>query len=293
MPSQLTRVTALHYLAPLRAGGSVPGIVETDDLGTYVVKFTGAAQGHKALVAEVIVGELARRLGLRVPELALVDFDPAVAEHEPDTEIQDLLRASTGLNLGMDYLPGARDFKAAAPALPSVDPLEAGRVVWLDALTANVDRTRANPNLMVWHQRLWLIDNGAALVFHHRWSAADAAVERAYDLSGHALGGYSPDLPAADAELAPLVTEELLREVLALVPEEWLTPEEDGFADAAELREAYVRHLAARAAASAHWLPREFATEEQLRHAEAARARRAQAGRPAWLQQVPDLHGER
>ncbi|MGF1432389.1 HipA family kinase [Kitasatospora sp. LaBMicrA B282] len=290
MSADLTRVTALHYLVPLRAGGSVPAVVETDDLGTYVVKFSGAAQGRKALVAEVIVGELARRLGLRVPELVLVDFDPAVAAHEPDQEIQDLLRASTGLNLGMDYLPGARDFR---PGQVRVDPLEAGRVVWLDALTANVDRTRANPNLMVWHDRLWLIDNGAALVFHHRWSTAAAAVDRAYDLSAHALGGYAPAVAAADAELAPQVTPELLHEVLALVPEEWLTESAaaDGFAGVEQLREAYVRQLADRAAVSARWLPREFATEEQLRAAEAARARRTAAGRPAWLQQVPDLHG--
>ncbi|MCX4746105.1 hypothetical protein OG455_11325 [Kitasatospora sp. NBC_01287] len=283
----MPRVNALHYLAPLRGGDSVPAIVETDDLGTYVVKFTGAAQGRKALVAEVIVGELARRLGLRVPELVLVDFDPAVAEHEPDPEIQDLLRASAGLNLGMDYLPGARDFK---PSMLTVDPLEAGRVVWLDALTANVDRSRANPNLMVWHGRLWLIDNGAALVFHHRWSGAAAALDRSYDLSAHALGDFAPDLRAADAELAPRVTEELLREVLALVPGEWLAAEE-GFAGADELREAYVRQLAARAAVSRRWLPSGFASEAELRVAEAARARKTARGRPAWLQQVPDLHG--
>lgn len=287
MLNQLNQVKALRYVDPLRAGGSVPGIVETDDLGTYVVKFTGAAQGRKALVAEVIVGELARRLGLRVPELVLVDFDPVVAAHEEDAEIQDLLNASAGINLGMDYLPGARDFR---PALIEVDPLEAGRVVWLDALTANVDRTRHNPNLMVWHRRLWLIDNGAALVFHHRWSGAADAVARAYDLSGHALGDYHPEVGAADAELAHRVTPPLLREVLALVPDEWLA-DEPGFAGVAELREAYVQHLAARAALSAQWLPQGFATEAQLHEAEAARAAKAQAARPAWLQHVPDLHG--
>ena len=260
----LDQVTAVRYVDPLRAGGSVPGVVETDDLGTYVVKFTGAAQGRKALVAEVIVGELARRLGLRVPPLVLVDFDPAVAAHEPDPEIQDILRASGGLNLGMDYLPGALDFE---PGRIDVDPVEAGRIVWLDALTANVDRTVHNPNLMTWHGRLWLIDNGAALVFHHRWPGAGAAVGRRYDLSNHALGGYRPDVEHADAELAPLVGEELLRE-------------------------AYVGHLAARAADSAAWLPDGFATPEQRREAEARRAAASLAGRPAWLQQVPDLHGK-
>ncbi|MCC9308279.1 hypothetical protein LN042_14480 [Kitasatospora sp. RB6PN24] len=283
----LTKVKALHYLTPLRAGGSVPAVVETDDLGTYVVKFAGAAQGRKALVAEVIVGELARRLGLRVPDLVVVDFDPAVAAHEPDEEIQDLLRASAGLNLGMDYLPGSTDFRPGQPV--PVSPLEAGAVVWLDALTANVDRTRANPNMMVWHRTLWLIDNGAGLVFHHRWSTAVTSVDRAYDMSGHALGGYAPDVAGADRELAGRVTEELVREVVALVPEEWLELEHFGSLDA--VREAYVRHLVARAAVSDRWLPREFASEEQLRAAEAAARARSQAGRPAWLQNVPDLHG--
>ncbi|GAA2152301.1 hypothetical protein GCM10009760_48690 [Kitasatospora kazusensis] len=284
----LTEVTALRYLDPLRAGGSVPGIVETDDLGTYVVKFTGAAQGHKALVAEVVVGELARRLGLRVPELVLVDFDPAVAADEPDPEIQDILKASPGVNLGMDYLPGARDFERG---MLEVDPVEAGRVVWLDALTGNVDRSCRNPNLMVWHGTLWLIDNGAGLVFHHRWSGAAASLLKPYDLSDHALGVYRPDVRAADAALAPLVTAELLREVLALVPDEWLA-DEPGFAGVGELREAYVRHLSARAAGSAAWLPDGFASPEQLREAAAKRAAATRAGRPAWLQQVPDLHGK-
>ncbi|WP_406204824.1 hypothetical protein OH807_29535 [Kitasatospora sp. NBC_01560] len=284
----LDQVTAVRYVDPLRAGGSVPGVVETDDLGTYVVKFTGAAQGRKALVAEVIVGELARRLGLPVPELRLVDFDPAVADGEPDPEIQDILRASAGLNLGMDLLPGARDFK---PGMIPVDPVRAGRVVWLDALTGNVDRTVHNPNLMVWHDRLWLIDNGAALIFHHRWSSADATVGKKYDLSAHALGGYAPDVARADQDLGPLVTTGLLAEVLALVPDAWLAGE-PGFDSVDALRQAYVTHLAARATLSAAWLPDAFATPEQLREAERRQTARSRAGRPAWLQEVPDLHGK-
>ncbi|MFI5533105.1 HipA family kinase [Kitasatospora sp. NPDC051853] len=283
--TELTEVTALRYLDPLRAGGSVPGIVETDDLGTYVVKFAGAAQGHKALVAEVVVGELARRLGLRVPELVVVDFDPAVAAHEPDQEIQDILRASAGHNLGMDYLPGARDFK---DGLLEVDPVEAGRIVWLDALTANVDRSYRNPNLMVWHGKLWLIDNGAGLVFHHRWSGAAASLLKRYDLSEHVLGRYAPDVKGADAALAPLVTPELLREVVALVPGEWLA-DEPGFGSTEELREAYVAQLASRAAESAAWLPEDFPTPEQLARTAVSRAAATRAGRPAWLQDVPDL----
>ncbi|MFJ9952489.1 HipA family kinase [Kitasatospora sp. NPDC091207] len=284
----LDQVTAVRYVDPLRAGGSVPGVVETDDLGTYVVKFIGAAQGRKALVAEVIVGELARRLGLPVPELRLVDFDPAVADAEPDPEVQEILRASRGLNLGMDLLPGARDFR---PGMIPVGPVEAGRVVWLDALTGNVDRSVHNPNLMVWHGKLWLIDNGAALVFHHRWSSAGSSVGKRYDLSAHALGGCSPDVGLADAELGPLVTTALLTEVVALVPDTWLA-DEPGFDSVEAVRQAYVAQLAARVARSREWLPDGFATPEQLGEAERRRAARSRAGRPAWLQEVPDLHGK-
>ncbi|MEU1801156.1 HipA family kinase [Streptomyces sp. NPDC019937] len=256
----LREVTAVRYVTPLRTGGSVPGVVEADDLGTYVVKFTGSAQGRKALVAEVIVGELARRLGLRVPELVLVHFDPVVAAEEPHQEIQDLLRASAGLNLGMDYLPGAADFTPHAPDAPDPGPLECARILWLDALTANVDRTPHSTNLMTWptsgHQppRLWLIDHGASLVFHHRWQTAAAAVTRPYDLRGHVLVRGAPALPEADAELAPRVTPRLLREIVAAVPDAWLTAE-PGFPSPAGLREAYVTHLATRARRSAEWLP--------------------------------------
>ncbi|MEU9286181.1 HipA family kinase [Streptomyces sp. NPDC048275] len=291
----LTEVTATRYVTPLRSGGSVPGVVEADDLGTYVVKFTGSAQGHKALVAEVIVGELARALGLRFPELVLVHFDPAVAEHEPHQEVQDLLRASSGLNLGMDYLPGAKDFTPEIAATFPVDPLEAGKVIWLDALTANVDRTVHSSNLMIWPTfgiappRLWLIDHGAALVFHHRWDAS--APDKAYDFRHHALGGYTPDTRAADAELAPRVTEELLREVTAEVPDAWLA-EEPGFATPDEAREAYVGYLLARVKASAAWLPTDFPSREQLAAEEADRAAKTQQGRPNWLKRVPDLHGK-
>ncbi|MYX41737.1 hypothetical protein GTW59_11720, partial [Streptomyces sp. SID89] len=225
----LREVTATRYVEPLHSGGSVPGVVEADDLGTYVVKFTGSAQGRKALVAEVVVGELARALGLRFPELVLVHFDPELAAHEPHQEVRDLLDASPGVNLGMDYLPGARDFTPKAAESFAVDPLEAGRIVWLDALTANVDRTVHSSNLMIWPTlgtvppRLWLIDHGAALVFHHRWDTS--APDKAYDFRHHALGRYGPDVRAADAELAPRVAPELLRSVLAEVPDAWLADE--------------------------------------------------------------------
>ncbi|MFF0965538.1 HipA family kinase [Streptomyces sp. NPDC003703] len=291
----LTEVTATRYLAPLRSGGSVPGIVEADDLGTYVVKFTGSAQGRKALVAEVIVGELARALGLRFPELVLVHFDPAIAAHEPYQEVRELHGASAGVNLGMDYLPGARDFTPEVARTFRVDPLEAGRIVWLDALTANVDRTVHSSNLMVWPTlgvappRLWLIDHGAALVFHHRWDLT--APGKAYDFRHHALGRYAPDVRAADAELAPRVTEALLREVVAQVPDGWLR-DEPGFHTPEEVRETYVRHLHARVRASASWLPTDFPGHDELAAEEARRAARAQRGRPDWLKRVPDLHGK-
>ncbi|WP_447040995.1 HipA family kinase [Streptomyces sp. DSM 118878] len=288
----LKEVTATRYVEPLHTGGSVPGVVEADDLGTYVVKFTGSAQGRKALVAEIIVGELARRLGLRFPELVLVHFDPAVGAHEPHQEVRDLLRASAGLNLGMDLLPGARDF---TPEAIDVDPLEAGKVVWLDALTANVDRTVHSSNLMVWPTfgvlppKLWLIDHGAALVFHHRWGAS--APDKVYDFRHHALGGYGPDMAAADAELAPLVTESLLREVTGLVPDAWLD-DEPGFGSPEAVREAYVEFLLARARSSAVWLPSGFPSRDELAAADARRAADTERARPAWLKRVPDLHGK-
>ncbi|MBJ7004269.1 HipA family kinase [Streptomyces griseofuscus] len=291
----LREVTATRYVEPLRSGGSVPGVVEADDLGTYVVKFTGSAQGHKALVAEVIVGELARALGLRFPELVLVHFDPAVAAAEPHQEVRDLHSASAGVNLGMDYLPGARDLTPELARVFPVDPLEAGRVVWLDALTVNVDRTVHSSNLMVWPTlgtvppRLWLIDHGAALVFHHRWDTTTPA--KRYDFRHHALGQYGPDVRAADAELAPRVTEELLRAIVAEVPDAWLA-EDAGFATPDDVRDAYAGYLLARVRRSAEWLPTDFPSREQVAAEEAARAARTQAGRPDWLKQVPDLHGK-
>jgi hypothetical protein len=291
----LREVTATRYLNPLRTGGSVPGVVEADDLGTYVLKFTGSAQGVKALVAEILVGELARRLGLRFPELVLAHFDPAIGADEPHQEVQDLLKASAGLNLGMDFLSGAADFTPEVAEVFPVDPLEAGRIVWLDALTVNVDRTVHSSNLMVWPTfgtappKLWLIDHGAALVFHHRWDGS--APDKAYDFKHHALGGYGPDTRAADAELAPLVTQELLREVVGLIPDAWLS-EEPGFGGPDAVRDAYVTYLLARARSSAAWLPTDFPSRDELAAADARRAARTQAGRPAWLKQVPNLHGK-
>ncbi|MFF5023657.1 HipA family kinase [Streptomyces collinus] len=291
----LREVTATRYVAPLHSGGSVPGVVEADDLGTYVVKFTGSAQGHKALVAEIVVGELARALGLRFPELVLVHFDPRIADAEPHQEVRDLHGASAGVNLGMDLLPGAADLTPEIARSFAVDPVEAGRIVWLDALTVNVDRTVHSSNLMVWPTlgtvppRLWLIDHGAALVFHHRWDTTTPG--KRYDFRHHALGRYGPDTRAADAELAPRVTGELLRAILAEVPDAWLA-EDAGFASPDDVRDAYVAYLLARVRLSSQWLPTDFPTGAELAAEEAARAAKSQAARPAWLKRVPDLHGK-
>ncbi|GGM49666.1 hypothetical protein GCM10012275_20700 [Longimycelium tulufanense] len=247
----LNQVTALRYVTPLREGGSLPGVVETDDLGTYVVKFRGAGQGRKALVAEVVGTELARRVGLRVPELVLVELDPALAPAEPDQEVQDLLRASAGTNLGVDFLPGALDFN---PVSFSAEPAWAARVLWLDALIGNVDRSWRNPNMLVWHGELWLIDHGASLIFHHNWPTAEKAVRRPYDASDHVLAPFVNDLAEVDRELRDKVTADLLTEVVGLVPADWLA-DEPGFVGPDAVRRAYVDHLAERATASAVWLP--------------------------------------
>jgi hypothetical protein len=239
----LREVTGTRYVTPLREGGSVPGVVEADDLGIYVVKFTGAAQGRKALVAEVIAGELGRRLGLRVPELVRFDFDPVIGLGEPDEEIQDLLKSSGGLNLGMDFLPGSLGFDPLAFA---VDPAEASRIVWFDALIGNVDRSWCNPNMLVWHRNMWLIDHGASLIWHHNWRSAQTASAKPYDASDHALSRFSPEPAVAAAELAPKVTGELLDEVTALVPDEWLV-DEPGFESPDDVRAAYRELLGARA----------------------------------------------
>jgi hypothetical protein len=247
----LRTVTATRYVAPLREGGSLPAIVEADDLGTYVLKFTGAGQGPKALVAEIVTGELARRIGLRVPELVLVELDPRLSLAEPDEEIQDLLRASAGLNLGVDYLPGSFGFDPMAKA-PDRDL--AARVAWLDALTANVDRSWRNPNLLVWHGDIWLIDHGAALFFHHNWDQGASAARRPYPRAAdHVLLPFARDVAAADGELAPRVTPELVAEVVDLVPAAWLAGE-PGFGSADEVRAAYRQYFADRLAPPRSWV---------------------------------------
>jgi hypothetical protein len=213
-------VVATRYVTPLREGGSLPGLVEADDDGLYVVKFRGAGQGARALVAEVLVGELARSLGFPVPELVVVDLDPSLGAAEPDPEIQDLITASAGANLGVDFLPGALAFDAATGR--ALDPAWAAGVVWLDAFVTNVDRTPRNPNLLVWHGQTWLIDHGAALYLQHGAEDLPALAERPFPvIADHVLLPWAADVGAAHDRLAPLAAAALPAAVAA-VPGDWL-----------------------------------------------------------------------
>jgi hypothetical protein len=233
----LRPVAPIRYVMPLREGGSLPGLVEADDDGLYVIKFRGAGQGLPALVAEVIVGELARRLGLLVPELVELELDPVLGAAEPDPEIQQLITASGGSNLGVDFLPGALPYTPAGRWRP--DDRFAADIVWLDALTTNVDRTPRNPNLLIWHDRLWLIDHGAALYLQHGGLDPVAHAERPFPLIGqHVLLPCAGSIAEAHERLAPVVDRGLLEEVVGLVPAGWL-------GDAGS-REVYVEYLSRR-----------------------------------------------
>ena len=224
MPATVTdlrEVLATRYVTPLREGGSLPGLVEADDDGLYVAKFRGAGQGPRALVAEVIVGELARALGLLVPELVQVEIDPRLAAAEPDPEIQDLIAASGGLNLGVDFLPGALPYTPAGAWQP--DPELAAEVVWLDALTTNVDRSPRNPNLLLWHERLWLIDHGAALYLQHGGLEPERHAARPFPMiADHVLLPRAGSILEADRSMRERLNEGLLEAVVALVPASWL-----------------------------------------------------------------------
>jgi hypothetical protein len=247
----LRDVIVTRYVTPLKEGGSLPAIVEADDEGMYVVKFRGAGQGRKALVAEVVAGELGRILGLPVPELVTAELGEQIARGEPDPEVQELLLASLGRNLGMDYLPGSLGFD---PLAFEVEPDLAGRILWFDALIGNVDRSWRNPNLLRWHGRLYLIDHGASLIFHHNWPTAAASAGRATKLDDHVLLPFRPDLTAADEALAPLVTDAAVDAATALVPDEWLA-DEPGFDSPDEVRRAYREWFAARIRGPRGWLP--------------------------------------
>ena len=249
----LRTVTATRYVTPLREGGSLPAIVEADDDGLYVLKFRGAGQGLKALIAELVVGELGRALGLPVPEIVFVRLDPELARTEPDPEIQDLIRASAGINLALDYLPGSITFD---PVVDSPEAELASRVVWFDAYVTNVDRTARNTNLLIWHRRLWLIDHGAALYFHHDWQNYLERSRSPFPLiKEHVLLPLASALEETDAAFSALVTPGLVREILSLIPDEWLSAE-TGFASPGEHRAAYAQYLLTRLT-----LPRAFLKE--------------------------------
>jgi hypothetical protein len=255
----LRSVQATRYVTPLREGGSLPAIVEADDLGLYVLKFTGAGQGPLALAAEVIAGEIGRLLGLPVPELVLVEMDEAFGRNEQDEEVRDLLRKSTGLNLGMDYLPGSLMFDPAAGN--KATPEFASQLVWFDAFVTNVDRTARNPNLLSWHKKLYPIDHGAALYFHHNWQNVEAsAVARFSPIRDHVLLRWASQLKAVHQAALPLLTREALESVLRLVPDAWLLPE-PGAATSAAKRAGYVDYFLRRLASTG------FVEEAEQAHA--------------------------
>ncbi|MDT0203366.1 HipA family kinase [Nocardioides sp. AE5] len=248
-------VQVTRYVTPLREGGSLPGIVEASDLGTYVCKFRGAGQGLRVLVAEVIVSRLAELIGLRTPRLVGLELSEEIARYEADEEVQDLLRASLGLNLGVDFLPGSfgYDTEVATGGVGA----ECAKILWLDAFTANVDRSWRNPNLLVWHDELWVIDHGASLYFHHAWGGGITDPQRfarqPWDASDHVLGAHVDGLGAADAEISALLDEAAFATILADVPDAWLEPV-PGADDADAVRAAYVAFLTARLG-TRQWLP--------------------------------------
>jgi hypothetical protein len=234
-------VNVIRYVTPLREGGSLPAIVEADDGFLYVLKFRGAGQGKKALIAEWIGGEIARAMGLKVPEIVFAMLDEAFGRMEGDEEIQDLLKASTGLNLGIHYLSGAITFD---PLVTQVSDELASQIVWLDSLLMNVDRTSRNPNMLWWKKELWLIDHGAALYFHHNWQSLENASKPFPAVKNHVLLPRATDLDGVDARSRQLLTVERIREIVSLVPDEWL--DEPEFANAEIHRKAYVDFLLSR-----------------------------------------------
>jgi hypothetical protein len=252
---RLKTVRVTRYVTPLREGGSLPAIVEADDDGLYVLKFRGAGQGPRALVAELISGEIARALGLLVPELVFAELHPDLARTEPDPEIHALILDSAGLNLAVDYLPGSVTFD---PVVQTPDPDLASRVVWFDAYVTNVDRTVRNTNILVWHRRLWLIDHGATLYFHHApdWESDAARSRDPFTLiRSHVLLEHAAWLDRVDETMVRALEPDIIAAIVSWIPESWLSAVEPG-RSAAPTREAYVRYLLERVTA-----PRAFVQE--------------------------------
>jgi hypothetical protein len=244
---EIRTVNVTRYVTPLREGGSLPAIAEADDGFMYVLKFRGAGQGVKALIAELIGGEIARTLGLKIPEIVLANLDTAFGRTEPDEEIQDLLKASVGLNLALHYLSGAITYD---PAVTTLDERLASQIVWLDGLLMNVDRTPRNTNMLVWHKELWLIDHGATLYFHHNWQNWQEQAQKPFSqIKDHVLLPQAKQLDEVDAEFRAILTPARIRAIVGLVPEAWLStdPEE---ATAAERRQVYTDFLLTRITSS-------------------------------------------
>ncbi len=236
----LRTVQVTRYVTPLREGGSLPAIAEADDEFLYVLKFRGAGQGVKSLVAELIGGEIARLLGLKIPEIVFALLDPAFGRSEPDEEIQDLLKASVGLNLGLHYLSGSITFD---PAVETVDALTASKIVWLDCLLTNVDRTARNTNMLFWNKELWLIDHGAALYFHHSWDNWEEMARRPFiQVKDHVLLPRAAKLDEVDAEFRKILTPEHIKNIVALIPDEWLTSWSSG-QNPDDIRNVYTQFL--------------------------------------------------
>lgn len=245
--SQLRTVNVIRYVTPLREGGSLPAIAEADDGFLYVLKFRGAGQGVKALIAELIGGEMARAVGIRIPEIVFAELDSAFGRTEGDEEIQDLLRASEGLNLGLHFLAGAMTYD---PTVTTIAPLLASKIVWLDCLLTNVDRTARNTNMLMWHQELWLIDHGAALYFHHSWDNWEEQSRRPFaQVKDHVLLPQAAELDAVDAQFKAILTPERIRAIVELIPDVWLTGGAQTEAPAV-LRDVYFQFLTNRIATS-------------------------------------------
>lgn len=254
----LRTVTATQYVTPLREGGSLPAIVEADDDGTYVLKFRGAGQGPRALVAELVAGEIARILNLPVPEIVLVDLDPRMAKTEPDPEIQDLLRNSEGLNLALDYLPGSLGFDPLVDRAIAGNDRLASSIVWFDAFVTNIDRTPRNTNLLVWHRNLWMIDHGASLYFHHAWNGYLEKSRTPFPaIKDHVLLRWASEIREVDAELTNMLKPESIDPIIDAIPESWLGDAD--FATIGEHRDAYRAYFQKRLESPRSWV------EEALR----------------------------
>jgi hypothetical protein len=246
-PPHIRTVTASRYVTPLREGGSLPAVIEADDDGLYVLKFRGAGQGPKALIAELLAGEIGRLAGLPIPEIVFVELPPDLARTEPDAEIQSLIGASGGLNLALDYLPGSVTFD---PLVYQPDAKLASAVVWFDAFVCNVDRTARNVNMLMWHRRLWLIDHGAALYFQHAWNQRDRHALTPFPrIVDHVLLKFASGLKEADAEMKARILTDKIAAIVELVPDAWLA-DDPGFESKAQQRDAYLNYFTARLASS-------------------------------------------